>query len=104
MNFKKIVPVFAAAITLSLTALAGTPETKSAAESKSTQEESYTYYVVSKSGNMYTLSLSPSAFCGLANVEPCEILTEVEHADLQISSSEINDPGQTTIVEKRAAF
>ncbi|PSK90806.1 hypothetical protein [Taibaiella chishuiensis] len=75
-----------------------------ARENKTTQEDTYTYYVVGVSGSDYLLSTSPSPLCDQGTAVPCEIVTTEEHSDLQISISEANNPGLTTIVSKRPAF
>lgn len=70
MNFKKIVPVFAAAICLSLTALAGTPsKTEGSAKLN-------VYYVTGISGSNYTLSTSPNPDCDVLQESPCEITSQ----------------------------
>ncbi|MBB1642753.1 hypothetical protein [Sphingobacterium sp. UME9] len=78
MNFKKLVLVFTAATGLSLTALAGTPETKTETPSKTEgSAKLHVYYVTGISGSNYTLSSSPGSECDMFPLEsPCEITSQ----------------------------
>lgn len=72
MNFKKIVPVFAMALGLSFTALAGTPEkANSKTETATNQDDVTTYYVTGGSGSNYTISLTQNKPCNGGTV-PCK--------------------------------
>ncbi|WP_157263036.1 hypothetical protein [Pedobacter steynii] len=72
-------PVFAAAITLSLTALAGTPETKHPSANKTQQDDQHTYFVISEQtigGQVYYNVTTSNPGCPDVGSKPCEVLSD----------------------------
>ena len=96
MTIKKLVLVFAAVTGLSLTAIAGTPESKIESPSKTEgSAKLHVYYVTGISGTNYTLSTSPNPDCDMAQQSPCEITSQNQITTLPLQAPKAQVDAET---------